>query len=305
MVSAVRDLCMRGGKRLRPALVVAGLRAVSTRADLDAALDVGTALELLQAFFLIHDDWMDGDATRRGGPSVHALLTRRFRSEDIGAASAVLAGDYAAALAVETLARVDAPQDRLVSLLSCFAQMQTDAIIGQQLDLMGKGRDLEAMYKLKTGSYSVRGPLRLGALLAGGSPGQLNALDRFAIPVGVAFQLRDDLLGAFGDPKLTGKPFGSDVQNGKRTMLMQLALKRARGKDQKLLGQVFGSRTASVADLARALGVVERVGARGLVEQRIDELATAGRAALTEGGLTPGGRELLDGASRVLTERRS
>ena len=103
LVSALRSLCMRGGKRLRPALLAAGFRAVSTSADLDPALEAGVALELLQAYFLIHDDWMDQDDVRRGGPSVHAHLTQRFRSQRLGAASAILAGDYAVALATDVL----------------------------------------------------------------------------------------------------------------------------------------------------------------------------------------------------------
>ena len=102
----VRRLTLLGGKRLRPALVVVGQRTVSSRAALGPALDAGVALELLHSYFLIHDDWMDGDRVRRGGPSVHVALTERFHSEHKGNASAILAGDYAIALACDALARV-------------------------------------------------------------------------------------------------------------------------------------------------------------------------------------------------------
>ncbi|MGC4092334.1 MAG: polyprenyl synthetase family protein [Polyangiaceae bacterium] len=215
MVAALGDLSRRGGKRLRPALLVTGFRAVSSR-DLGAAIEAGVALELLQSYFLIHDDWMDGDLVRRGGPSVHALLARSLRDEHKGAASAILAGDYAAALALEVLANLRVTANKTAEILAAFAEMQLSAVAGQQIDLVGKARDIEAAYVLKTGSYTVYGPLRLGAILAGGSARLQARLERLARPLGVGFQLRDDLLSAFGDPKRTGKPLGNDLKAGKR-----------------------------------------------------------------------------------------
>ncbi len=184
MVSAVRDLCLRGGKRLRPALLVAGYRAASESAALEPALDAGVALELLQAYLLIHDDWMDGDLVRRGGPAVHAHLAKRFRSQHKGHASGILAGDYASAVALEALSQVDMKPAAALPAFACFAEMQLDAIAGQQLDLIGGEYDVELAYQLKTGSYTVRGPLRLGAILASAKPATLRALDRFSSPIG-------------------------------------------------------------------------------------------------------------------------
>ncbi len=304
MVGAVRDLCLRGGKRTRPALLVAGYRAASAGAPLEPALDAGVALELLHAYFLIHDDWMDRDDLRRGGPSVHAALTKRFRSSHIGEASAILAGDYAVGAATEALARVDMVPSRAQKVLTCFAQMQLDAVVGQELDLIGNARDVEATYELKTGSYTVRGPLRLGALLAGGSPRLLTALDRFALPVGIAYQLRDDLIGAFGEPEQTGKPRGNDLRAGKQTVLLLSALKRARGRDHRILKKVTGDLKASDRDVERALGVLEHSGARAAVERRIEELLSTALLALRAGRLSTEGVTLLEGAARALTMRR-
>jgi geranylgeranyl diphosphate synthase, type I len=305
MVSAIVDLCVRGGKRLRPALLVTGYRAASSSAELEPALDAGVAIELLQAYFLIHDDWMDRDSVRRGGPTVHEHLAKRFHSQRLGNASAILAGDYAIALAMEALSRVDADAGRTGRVFACFAQMQLDAVSGQQLDLLGRARDVEAAYALKTGSYTVRGPLRLGALLAAGSPRVLTALDRYALPIGIAFQLRDDLLSAFGDPKSTGKPFGSDLRRGKRTVLLRTALRRARGRDHRLLERVVGNAGASDEDVLRAVEVLERSGARRIVEARIDELVERALAGLHTGRITPEGLGLLEGAASALTARRS
>ena len=304
MVSAVRDLCLRGGKRLRPALLVAGYRAASERAPLEPALDAGVALELLQAYLLIHDDWMDGDLVRRGGPAVHAHLAKRFRSQRKGDASGILAGDYASAVALEALSQVEMKPSAALPAFACFAEMQLDAIAGQQLDLIGGKYDVELAYQLKTGSYTVRGPLRLGAILASAGPKTLLALDRFALPIGVAFQLRDDLLSAFGEPKQTGKPLGNDLRAGKRTALLAAGLKLARGKDLKLLKHAVGNTEASDAELRAALSVLETSGARASVEARVAELSAAGLAELGN-GVSRQGVELLMGATEALTARKS
>jgi geranylgeranyl diphosphate synthase type I len=319
VVSAIRDLCLRGGKRLRPALIVTGYRAASSRGSLDPAVDAGVALELLQAFFLIHDDWMDGDEVRRGGPAVHAILSERFGSREAGARAGILAGDHAQALALEVLARLEIRPERLQAVLSAFTQMQLDAVMGQQLDVLGpevlsfgkRSRDVdgvartEATYVLKTGSYTVRGPLRMGALLGGAGPDLLATLDRFSLPVGVAFQLRDDLLGVFGEPEQTGKPLGSDLKTAKRTVLLLTALERANARDGKLLRSVLGNAAATDAEVRAATQVFERSGARAVVEGRIEELVNSARSALAAGRLSPEGRALLEGAADVLTARRT
>jgi geranylgeranyl diphosphate synthase type I len=304
MVAAVRDLCLRGGKRLRPALLVAGYRAASEAAELEPALDAGVALELLQAYLLIHDDWMDGDLVRRGGPAVHAHLAKRFRSEHKGHASGILAGDYASAVALEALSQVDMKPAVALPALACFAEMQLDAIAGQQLDLIGGEYDVELAYQLKTGSYTVRGPLRLGAILASANPKTLRALDRFALPIGVAFQLRDDLLSAFGEPKKTGKPLGNDLRAGKRTALLSAGLKLSKGKQLRALKSVVGNARATDAQMRAALGVLESCGARGVIEARVTELCGAGLREIKR-GVSRQGAALLLGAAEALTARRS
>lgn len=303
MLAAVRDLCARGGKRLRPALAVAGFRAAHETLDFEVVLDAGVALELLQAYFLIHDDWMDQDEVRRGGPTVHTHLARRFRSEQKGEHSAILAGDYAVALATAALSRLEMPPRRAQAIFNCFAEMQLDAVLGQQIDLMGRSKDIEATYALKTGSYTVRGPLRLGAILAGSSNKLLVALDRYAMPAGIAFQLCDDLIGVFGTPSTTGKPRGSDITSGKRTALLVLGLKRAKGASLSALKAAYDNPRANPRQLERAIEVLESSGARRIVQARIDELSAHAYAALESSHIKPKGRELLEGALRALTQR--
>lgn len=305
LLEAVRSLCLRGGKRLRPALVVTGLRAAGGGSKLEPAVLVGAALELLQAYLLIHDDWMDGDDTRRGGPAVHAALRRRFRSQRLGDAAGVLAGDYANALAQLALSELRLGPVTGGRVLACFARMQLHAIAGQQLDLTARKADPELVYALKTSSYSVAGPLELGALLADAKEPVLQALHRIARPIGVAFQLRDDLLNAFGEPSVTGKPRGSDLTAGKRTLLVTEAQRRARGDAKRALTRVLGAPGVAAAELQAALQVLDECGARRAVEERIDALAAEASAELTRAKLHPSGAALLGSACRALTQRHA
>ncbi len=300
----IRRLVLRGGKRLRPALVVVGFRTASLNGEIEPALDAGVALELLHTYFLIHDDWMDGDRIRRGGPAVHVALAERFRSEHKGNASAILAGDYALALACEALSRVDTSPARLREALGAFSQMQLAAIAGQQLDMVGEGRDVELGYALKTGSYTVEGPLRLGALLAGARPAVLEALSRYARPAGIAFQLRDDLLSLFGDPARTGKPFASDLTSGKQTLVLRLALKRGNASEKAAIRKVLNQPSAKPAQLRAAIAALQATRAPELVEQRIAELSSAALAELSR-GVSASGRSLLVGATEALCLRRT
>jgi geranylgeranyl diphosphate synthase type I len=303
MMASVARLGLRGGKRLRPALLVAGFCLVSPEAELEPALQAGLALELLHTYLLVHDDWMDGDALRRGGPTVHAELAKRFKSEHRGHAAAILAGDFAATLALDVLSRVRVPAGRAGAVLAAFGQMQRDAILGQVLDVASDDADPETIYALKTGSYTVLGPLRVGALLAGAKPALLRALEAFSTPVGIAFQLADDLLSAFGNPAATGKALGNDLRAGKRTPLVLDGLKRARGRDRRVLARAFGNARASQSELAQALAVLEKTGAKQRTEARIEALLGQGLAALGA-GVSRRGRELLEGAALALTARR-
>ncbi len=303
LVREIRRLALLGGKRLRPALVLVGFRAAAGKGGLSHALDAGVALELLHTYFLIHDDWMDRDAVRRGGPSVHVALARRFGAEHMGNSAAILAGDYAVALATEALARVRAPAGALRSLLEVFTQMQLHAVAGQQLDMVGSGRDVELVYALKTASYTVEGPLKLGAVLAGAKAPLLNALSRYSRPAGVAFQLRDDVLSLFGDPARTGKPFASDLMSGKRTLLLKLALRRAKPAARAAIEGVLGNERAKVSALSKALDAIRDTGAPEQVEQRIRLLSAQAIAELD--GVGAPGKLLLTGATEALSLRRT
>lgn len=310
-LAALASLVRRGGKRLRPALLAAAWVAGGGGRPLPAAvIDAGAAFEILQAYFLVHDDWMDGDRERRGGPSVHAALEERTGDAHLGATLAVLAGDYASGLAHALLADLDAPAPVVVEVVRLFSRMEQDVVLGQILDVsLGAARAgaslasaVDRMHALKTGSYTVRGPLAIGAALAGASSTVREALAGYAAPLGVAFQLRDDLLGTFGDPHDTGKPVGSDLASGKRTALVAAALSHLDGADRARLEHVLGAGAATPpAELAATVQLLERCGARREVEARIDALHAEAVAALA--ALDGPGVPLLAGVADAIARR--
>jgi geranylgeranyl diphosphate synthase type I len=304
VADAVRSLVMRGGKRMRAVLLAASYEGCDGQGGAPAVVSAGAALELLQAYLLVHDDWMDGDECRRGGPSVPAMMRQRLpRYAD---AASILAGDLAAAWAQEALLELDLPPARVLQAARELAHVEQEVIHGQVLDVCSAAVDtqqVEALHALKTASYTVRGPVVMGARLAGASEAQVAALVAFAVPLGVAFQLRDDVLGTFGDARTTGKPTGGDLRKGKRTALLMEALTDARAAPT--LERVLGRADATEQDLADAVAAVAASGARGRVEARIVELTHQARAALESAALAPAGHALLESAARALTERES
>jgi geranylgeranyl diphosphate synthase type I len=303
VADGVRQLALRGGKRMRAVLVAAAYEACGGEGGADVVGAAGMSMELLQVYLLVHDDWMDGDATRRGGPSVPAMMRGRFAASRADAMS-ILAGDLAAAWAQKALLEVCLPADRVVLAAREFAAMQEEVIHGQVLDVAGVALDageVEAMHALKTASYSVRGPIVMGARLAGATEPQVAALAAFARPLGVAFQLRDDVLGVFGDETAMGKPSGTDLRTGKRTALIVDAMREARARE--VLASVHGHPHATEEDVRVAVASIEACGARARVEERIAALVTQSCTALDRATLTPAGHALLAHAVDALTER--
>ncbi len=307
--AAARDLVTRGGKRARAALLAAAYEACGGPGGGAAVVAAGGALELFQGYLLTHDDWMDGDDVRRGGPSVPALMREHFGEH--GDAMSILAGDLLSAWAQRALLEVERPAAQVLGAMRELSLASEDVVSGQILDVHGMASvpaDVDLVHALKTASYTVRAPVVMGARLAGASEGQVAALVAFAQPLGVAFQLRDDVLGAFGDPAAMGKPSGSDLREGKRTALVIHALSQAHATGAgraaaETLRAALGRADASDAQVAAALEALESTGARRAVEAGIAARVAASREALGRAELEPPGRALLEGAIIALTER--
>ncbi|HYO38208.1 MAG TPA: polyprenyl synthetase family protein [Nocardioidaceae bacterium] len=305
-----------GGKRFRAAFCFWGYRAVRDEpADEPALLRAAAALELLHASALVHDDLMDSSDTRRGRPAPHrafeALHQEQGWSGDpgqYGAAAAILLGDLLLCWSDELLRRCGLPEDRVTEALGFFDTTRGEVITGQFLDVSVQARgagDVEQAMRVlryKSAKYSVERPLHVGAALAGAGPDVLAALTRFGLPLGEAFQLRDDLLGVFGDPEVTGKPAGDDLTEGKRTVLVALTLERAADRDAKRLDEALGGRLSD-AEVADLRAVIEGCGAAAEVERRIQALTEQGLAALDEAPVTAGARRELRSLATAATQR--
>jgi geranylgeranyl diphosphate synthase type I len=300
---AIERLSIRGGKRVRAALVGAAYLACGGPAWADV-LPAMIAIELLQTYLLIHDDWMDDDAVRRGGPSVHVALRERFGDRMLGDAAAILAGDFASALAQDALLETRVAPERVLAAARTFARIQEEVVVGQLSEMravkpIGPLPTVEEIHARKTASYTVTGPLALGAVLAGADDSRAQAFARFGRPLGVAFQLRDDLLGVFGDPSVTGKPIWNDIRQGKRTALV------AEMRCHEGLARVLGKRDATHAEIDAVVKAMDATGARSRVEGRVAELLQEAHAALESMDLPAEGKALLRGAVAALGERSS
>lgn len=301
LVDAIESLTMRGGKRLRPVVVAAVVSAVRGEDSPEPVASVGAAFELLQSYLLIHDDFMDEDEERRGGPAVHMIFREALGDAHLGDSVGILAGDLAGAYAWELLFEADFPAARRKEGYDAFLALQKEVYLGQHLDMVATD-DVERIHDLKTGSYTSRGPVAVAAALGNASPEQTDALMRWARPLGEAFQLRDDLLGTFGDVAVTGKP-GDDIPHGKRTAVVAMAEARLDAASLARLRAVLGARDASRDDVAGVLAMLNDAGIAAAVEARIDALHAEAERALAQAEFAPLGLSRLRMVAEKLVRR--
>jgi geranylgeranyl diphosphate synthase type I len=307
---ALREFVLAGGKRLRPAFAMWAFVGAGGDGEDPIIVDAGAALELLHTFALIHDDVMDNSDRRRGLATIHRQFeaahhdaglrgeTRRF-----GEGAAILIGDLAFVYADQMLrgARADA--------IDVFNELRLEVNVGQYLDLVGTVRGdasvemARTICRYKSGKYTVERPLHLGAALAGRLDELMAPLSTYGDPLGEAFQLRDDILGTFGDSERTGKPVGEDLREGKPTTLFALARDAAAGADAALLADRYGAADMSADEVAAIQSIFERTGARAAVEAQVDSLVDQALEALRRAPLAPVARDELDALARFVAER--
>jgi len=314
MLTAITDL-LRGGKRLRAAFCYWGWRAAGAE-DCPGIRQAAAALELLQACALIHDDVMDGSDTRRGQPSAHRRFAALHRGaewlgspEAFGVGAAILVGDLCLAWADEMLLTSALPDDALRRGKSVYDEMRTELMAGQYLDLLeqahGGGSQERAMrvVRYKSAKYTIERPLHLGASLAGADTGLMAGLTAYGLPLGEAFQLRDDVLGVFGDPDVTGKPAGDDLREGKRTVLIATAMERATPHQAERLRRGLGDPGLGLDGVVELRAIIEQTGARAATESTIDALLDQSLAALRALGLAGPAHSVLEGLAFAATRR--
>ena len=316
---ALESFLLEGGKRLRPLFAYAGFTAtgkVPTPADIRAF----TSLELLQACALIHDDLMDRSDTRRGKPAIHRHFENLHQSEamsgladQFGESAAVLLGDLALVWSDHLLHTSGVSDAALLSVLSVHDEMRIELMAGQYLDVREAGEKTPSVdrslriARYKSGKYTIERPLHLGASLAITNHKErsqlINVLSAYGLPLGEAFQLRDDILGIFGDPSVTGKPAGDDIREGKRTVLMAMTLERADQKTSTKITAALGRADLTSDQIEDIRGLITATGAVKDVEDLIEGLLSNALTAANSAEINPSARELLIELATTATRR--
>jgi geranylgeranyl diphosphate synthase type I len=314
VASAMTEFINDGGKRFRPIFAYLGYlgSGASPRAEIVRAC---TALELVHVCALIHDDVMDGSDTRRNKPAIHKLFENMHHKNSyrgdaarFGVASAILLGDLALVWADRALMESGITQTELIQCQSIFCEMRDELMAGQYLDVLEGAlgtSSVERSLKVaryKSGKYSIERPLHFGAALAGAE--SLNeTYSKFGLPLGEAFQLRDDVLGIFGDPKITGKPAGDDLREGKRTVIAAMAMERTDAKGQVLLQKSLGNPDLSEQDVSALQEIITSSGALNQVEKLITELTDSAISALRDPQLDGKIATVLEEMAIIATQR--
>ena len=320
-VDISREL-LAGGKRFRALFCYWGWQAVTADELIDDSLGEGidsvvlaaTALEVFHAAALVHDDIMDNSDTRRGMPAVHRKFAGLHEESnwlgspaDFGQSAALLLGDllmgWSDELFAEGVSRLHDLNARIAARAE-FNLMRTEVTVGQYLDILEENawaRQPESsllsranrVIVYKSAKYSVEAPLAIGASLGSGSLDQVAALRDFGLPLGVAFQLRDDILGVFGDPALTGKPSGDDLREGKRTVLIAVAREKLPPSARRLLDELLGDPELTDSQVDLLQNTIDESGAIDELERMIEENTRVAVEAIAEAPLSPKARDQL------------
>jgi geranylgeranyl diphosphate synthase, type I len=326
---------LAGGKRLRPAFCYWGWRGAGGP-DCPEIIHAAAALELLHAGALVHDDLMDASDTRRGQPSLHRQFEARHARSHwhgspaaFGMGAAILLGDLLLCWTDEMFHASGLPGEALRRGRPVLDRMRTEVFAGQYLDLLGQvtgDETLESALRVvefKTTKYTIERPLHLGAALAAGCTGQapapgagrdevpgtgqglglVAAYTAYGLPLGLAFQLRDDILGVFGDPAQTGKPAGDDVREGKRTVLLAIARDRATAGQAEVIDRYLGDPMLDEADTAEVRAAITATGALAECERMIGRHVEQAIAALAGAPITGEARDALAELAVAATAR--
>lgn len=303
LVTSIATL-VEGGKRLRALLAWWGWQGAGGAADDPRIIDAGVALELFQAAALIHDDILDRSDTRRGQSSVHKGFEHLHDSNrwvqdgaHFGVSAGILAGDLALGLSEEIFSTTADATAFAAPARDAFHAMRFEVMTGQYLDILAEANipddpsvaleQARTVLQYKSAHYSAVWPFELGGILAGADETTLRSYRDFSLPLGMAFQLGDDILGVFGDPERTGKPAGDDLLEGKRTELIAHALTALDRDDAEALNTFLMHPSTSAASVSQIQTLLESSGARATVEAEIERLGNQTRTALDHLGVVP------------------
>ena len=315
---ALTAFLLDSGKRLRPLFAYAGFTAAGGSLE-KPVVRAMAALELLQACALIHDDLMDGSDTRRGKPSIHRHFETIHVQDELdgfapqyGLSAAVLLGDLALVWSDQMLNSAGLTTEQFARVFPYYNEMRVELMAGQFLDIheqTQKTTSVDRSMKIaryKSGKYTIERPLHLGAAMTtSASPEVFAALSAYGLPLGEAFQLRDDLLGVFGDPSVTGKPAGDDLREGKRTVLIAMTNDRQSEAQREIARKHFGKPDLDAQGVEILREIIESTGARAELEATIERLTDQALTAAQSGVFTKDGNAMLTELANVATKRSS
>lgn len=313
MLEVCSDFVIGGGKRLRPAFVYFGWKAAGGTGNEDTILRAAIPMELVHAGALVHDDVMDNSDLRRGKPTVHKIFEREMGGEEVGRSLAIVAGDMILALADEAMSAYPNFEGRYKEARECFDRMCEEINYGQHLDVLGNllpevsEEWIMQVMRYKTAGYTVEKPLLVGAILGGASNEAIRSLSEYGIKLGIAFQIKDDLLGMFGSEKKVGKPVDSDLKEGKKTLLVSKTFERlsveGRREELEKFKSILGDHKLTEDDYKWCQNLMRETGAMDYCQQLVKRLTEEATAVLKEVGINDEARKFLLGISEFLVAR--
>jgi geranylgeranyl diphosphate synthase type I len=318
VAASLRSFLLDSGKRFRPLFAAVGYLGAGATLSPES-ISALSSLELIHVCALIHDDVMDASDTRRGAPAIHKLFETLHSEKQLsgsasqfGIASAILLGDLALVWAAKMLHESKVDHSSLFAGLEIFNEMQVELMAGQYLDIYEQALASESVERslkvarYKSGKYSIERPLHFGAALAHTGKSELFSIySAYGLPLGEAFQLRDDLLGVFGDFATTGKPAGDDLREGKRTVLMAMTHERASGAQRETMKELFGRPDIDSAGIATLQSIIIETGAQDHLESLISSLFDQAVAAIDTPRIDSSAQSLLLQMAKIATQRSS
>jgi geranylgeranyl diphosphate synthase type I len=314
MVKHIHDLCKKG-KRLRAAYIYSSYIACGGK-NKKMILDFAIFIELIHCYFLIHDDIIDQDNLRHGIPTIHAIYRKAYESRQkgdplhFGKSMAIMGGDMTGVLGYDILATsllTDKIKSQILNKINSLVfNTIAGELFGMNLEVREsiKRKDILTVYKYKTAQYTIESPLHIGAIAAGKNDRKtLNVLSSYGIPLGIAYQIHDDILGIFGDEKKLGKPVGSDIREGKHTLLVWKAFAKANKAQKKILKACLGNNKLTKKQLNDFRQVIIDTGALRYAEKEAEKLLAQALKAINKADLLPQGKKFLIGIAEYLIKR--
>ena len=316
VATAMERFLLDSGKRLRPLFAYLGFLGTGSKPSIEI-LRACASLELVHVCALMHDDVMDASDTRRGAPSIHRAFEAMHVEEKLsgsaaqfGISSAILLGDLALVWSAKMLHQSGIDGATLLRSLPMYDEMRVELMAGQYLDVYEQALASESVERslkvarYKSGKYTIERPLHFGAALGDGNPDLFTTYSNYGLPLGEAFQLRDDILGIFGDPQETGKPAGDDLREGKRTVLLAKVMELADSTQKSEISSTLGNQGLDLAQVNKVREIFVSTGALSEVEALISKLTSSAQSALEHGEIDPMATSALTQLLTIVTQRK-